>query len=164
MSEPVLTAQEVLKWNEATSNYWRKFLADNPAILSIPCDIANTKTIAELLHHIVAVELRWAERIARIPETPFEQVSQDSIEALYATHDKAIALLKQALAADIDWNQTIEFTTRSYGAMHGSLKTIYFHGTMHSIRHYAQLSTLVRQHGYKPAWLGDYLMMGVERI
>ncbi len=97
MSEPVLTAQEVLKWNEATSNYWRKFLADNPAILAIPCDIASTKTVAELLHHIVAVELRWAERIARIPETPFEQVSQDSIEALYATHDKAIALLKQTL-------------------------------------------------------------------
>ncbi len=69
MSEPVLTAQEVLKWNEATSNYWRKFLGENPAILAIPCDIAGTKSVAELLQHIVAVELRYAERIAHLPET-----------------------------------------------------------------------------------------------
>jgi uncharacterized damage-inducible protein DinB len=164
MSEPVLTAQEVLKWNESTSNYWRKFVADNPAILAIPCDIASTKTVAELLQHIVAVELRFAQRIARLPETAYEQIANDSVEALYATHDKAIALFKQTLAADTDWNQTIEFATRSYGTMRASLKTIYFHATLHGLRHYAQLSTLVRQEGYKPAWLGDYLMMGVERI
>jgi uncharacterized damage-inducible protein DinB len=48
--------------------------------------------------------------------------------------------------------------------MRASLKTNYFHAMLHSIRHYAQLSTLVRQHGHKPAWPGDYLMMGVERI
>jgi uncharacterized damage-inducible protein DinB len=164
MREPVLTAHEVLKWNEATSSYWRKFLTDNPAILAIPCDIASTKTVAQLLQHIVAVELRYAERIAHLPETPYEQIPNDSVETLYATHDRAIALYKQALAADTNWEETIEFTTRSYGTMRASLKTIYFHAMLHGIRHYAQLSTLVRQQGYKPAWLGDYLMMGVERI
>jgi uncharacterized damage-inducible protein DinB len=164
MSEPVLTAHEVLKWNESTSNYWRKFLADNPATLPIPCDIANTKTVADLLQHIVAVELRYAERIAHLPETAYEQIPNDSVEALYATHDKAIALFKQALGADTNWDQTIDFTTRSLGTMRASLKTIFFHATLHGLRHYAQLGTLVRQHGYKPAWLGDYLMMGVERI
>jgi uncharacterized damage-inducible protein DinB len=35
---------------------------------------------------------------------------------------------------------------------------------LHSIRHYAQLATLVRQHGYKPTLPGDYLFMGIERI
>ena len=164
MSEPVLTAQEVLKWNEATSSSWRKFLAENPAILAIPCDIANTKTVADLLQHIVAVELRFAERIAHLPETPYEQVANDSVEALYATHDKAIALFQQSLAADINWDQSIDFTTRSYGAMRASLKTIFFHAILHGLRHYAQLSTLVRQHGYKPTWQSDYLMMGVQRI
>jgi uncharacterized damage-inducible protein DinB len=164
MSEPVLTAHEVLKWNESTSNYWRKFVADNPAILAIPCDIASTKTVAELLQHIVAVELRFAQRIARLPETAYEQIANDSVETLYVTHDKAIALFKKTLAADINWDETIDFTTRSYGSMRASLKTMFFHATLHGLRHYAQLSTLVRQQGYKPAWLGDYLMMGVERI
>lgn len=164
MNEPVLTAQDTLAWYETTSGNWRRFLSENPAILAISCDIANAKTVAEFMQHIVAVELRWAERIARIPETPFEQVPSDSVEALYATHDRATQIFKRALTANHDWNETIEFQTRSLGPFRASLKTIYFHALLHSIRHYAQLGTLVRQHGYKPTWLGDYLMMGAERV
>jgi uncharacterized damage-inducible protein DinB len=164
MSEPALTAQDVLKWYEATSENWRKFLAENPAILAIPCDIANAKTVAEFMQHIVAVELRWAERIVRTAETPFEQVAFDSVDVIYATHDHATEIFKQALAADIDWNQIIEFQTRTYGGARATLKTIYFHALLHTIRHYAQLGTLVRQHGYKFTSPGDYLLMGVERI
>ena len=165
MSEPTLTAQEVLAWNETTSNQWRKFLTENPAILALPCDIPSKSTAAaQLLQHIVAVELRYAERIARLPASDYERVPYDSVEVIYATHDRAISLLKQSLAADIDWDDVIEFQTRSYGAMRASLKTNYFHALLHSIRHYAQLATLVRQHGYQPNWLGDYLLMGVQRV
>jgi uncharacterized damage-inducible protein DinB len=164
MSEPVLTAQEVLKWNETTSDLWRKFLTEHPDILALTCDIASTTTVAQLLQHIVAVELRYAERIAHIPETPYDQVPYDSVEAIYATHDRAIEILKRALTANHDWSETIEFQTRTYGLMRTTLKTIYFHALLHSIRHYAQLGTLARQHGYKPTWLGDYLMMGVQRV
>jgi uncharacterized damage-inducible protein DinB len=164
MSEPVLTAQETLKWYESTSDHWRKFLTENPAILAISCDIANTKCVAELMQHIVAVELRWAERLARTPETPYEQVPYDTVDVLYATHDRATEIIKQVLAANTDWDQIIEFQTRTYGAAKASLKTILFHALLHSIRHYAQLATLVRQHGYKPTLPGDYLLMGVQRI
>ncbi len=164
MSEPVLTAQEVLNWYETTSNYWRKFLTENPAILALPCDIANTKTVAELMQHIVAVELRWSERLIHTAETPYEQVAFDSVDAIYATHDRATEILRQALASTPDWSQVIEFQTRTFGPAKASLKTIYFHTVLHSIRHYAQLSTLVRQNGYKPTLFGDYLMMGLERI
>jgi uncharacterized damage-inducible protein DinB len=164
MTEPVLTAQETLKWYEVTSDHWRSLLAENPAILALPCDIANTKTVAELMQHIVAVELRWAERLIRTAETPYEQIAFDSVDTIYATHDRATAILKQALASTPDWSQVIEFQTRSFGPAKASLKTIYFHTLLHSVRHYAQLATLVRQHGYKPAIFGDYLLMGVERI
>ena len=79
MSEPVLTAQEALKWYESTSDHWRGFLSENPKILALPCDIANTSTVGQLLQHIVAVELRYAERIASHPETTYEQVPYDSV-------------------------------------------------------------------------------------
>jgi uncharacterized damage-inducible protein DinB len=164
MSEPVLTADEVLKWNESTSEHWRGFLAENPGVLAIACDIAGTKTVAELMQHIVAVELRYAERIAQVAESSYEQVAHDSVEAIYATHDRAIGMINEALAGETDWERRMEFQTRSYGAMRASMKTIYFHAMLHGIRHYAQLGTLVRQHGYKQAWMGDYLMMGVERV
>ena len=163
MSEPVLTARETLKWFETTSNNWRKLLTANPDILSISCDIANSVTVAQVLQHIVAVELRWAERIARLPETDFDQVPFGSVDAIYATHDRALDIYHQSLAADLDWDQIIDFITRTYGPASASRKTIFFHGMFHSIRHYAQLSTLIRQHGYKTDWGGDYLFMGLIR-
>jgi len=164
MTQPVLTAEDVLKWYETTSAYWRSLLSEHPEILAIPCDIANATTVAQLLQHIVAVELRWAERLARVPETPYEQVRFDSVDALYATHDQATSIFKRALNADTDWEAIIEFQTRTYGAARASARTILFHALLHSIRHYAQLGTLVRQHGYKPTWAADYLFMGVQRV
>jgi uncharacterized damage-inducible protein DinB len=162
MSEPVLTAQEVLKWNEITASTWRKLLTEHPEILGLACDIASTTTVAQLLRHIVAVELRYAERISRMPETSYEQIPFDSVDALFATHDRAIDIYKKLLADNIDWEEMIDFQTRSYGTAKASLKTIYFHAMLHGIRHYAQLGTLVRKHGYKTALPGDYLFMGVK--
>jgi len=164
MSEPALTGSELLSWNEETSERWRTFLTANPSILALECDIAGTKTAAELLQHIVVVELRYAERIARLPEHDYSAASFTSIEELYGIHDRAVALYKENLARGIDWNERIEFMTRSYGPIKSSFKTLLVHGLMHSIRHYAQLGTLVRQHGYKPDWLGDYMAMDFERV
>lgn len=50
------------------------------------------------------------------------------------------------------------------GVLRASRKTILVHALMHSIRHYAQLATLVRQHGVKPDWQMDYLLMGTQRV
>lgn len=164
MSEPALTAGEVFKWYETTSTHWRNFLAEHPEILALPCDIAGTKTVAEILQHIVAVELRYAQRLARMHETDYSEVPYDSVEALYRTHDRANKLYTQVLASDIDWEQKIDFQTRTWGHARSSLKTVLFHALLHSIRHYAQLGTLVRQHGFKPTWPGDYMVMGVELL
>jgi uncharacterized damage-inducible protein DinB len=120
--------------------------------------------VAEFLQHIVAVELRWAERLVHLQETSYDQVRFDSVEALYATHDQATAIYKRALATDTGWDHIIDFQTRTFGPARASAKAILFHGLLHSIRHYAQLGTLVRQHGYKPTLPGDYLFMHLERV
>jgi uncharacterized damage-inducible protein DinB len=164
MSEPVLTAQETLKWYETTATNWRKFLAAQPGILSLPCSIAKTTTVAQLLQHIVAVELRYAERISNLPESDYSNIAYDSVEAIYATHDRASALYNDALNANLDWDKQLEFTTRAGIKGRASLKTMFFHATFHSIRHYAQLSTLLREHGHATDWYGDYLFMGVTRL
>jgi uncharacterized damage-inducible protein DinB len=65
---------------------------------------------------------------------------------------------------DYDWSHKIEFVTMTAGKLRSSRKTILVHALMHSIRHYAQLATLARQHGFKPDWQMDYLMMGAERV
>jgi uncharacterized damage-inducible protein DinB len=162
INQPVFTANDAMRWHETAASGWRKLLHSQPGILALPCSIANTKNVAQLLQHIVAVELRYAERIAGKPETNYDSIPCDSVEAIYATHDRASALFNEALAAGIDWEQTIDFVTRSAGAAHASLKTIFFHAIFHSIRHYAQLATLIREHGYAIDCRADYLFMGAR--
>lgn len=159
MSEPALTASDLLAWNEATSTNWQQLLTDNPTLLAQPCDIAGVATIAQLVQHIVAVELRFAERLADLPVTDYAALPYDTVASLFATHDRAIAVYRQLLASDIDWDASIDYVTRALGTLRSTRKTLLFHALLHSIRHYAQLATLVRQHGVKPQWSMDYLML-----
>ena len=74
MSLPGLTGEELLAWVERTSQGWRELVTAHPEALSIPCDVRETHSVGELLQHIVAVELRYAERLHGLPETPYEAI------------------------------------------------------------------------------------------
>lgn len=155
-----LTADELIAWVDRTTEGWRELVVRHPEVLALPCDIRETHRVAELLQHIVAAELRYAERLADLQETAYEAIGMGSAEELFATHMRAMALLRERLqVADFDWDQPIDFVTRSAGRMRASRRTILVHLLMHSVRHYAQLATLVRQHGIKPEWPMDYLFM-----
>ena|ERR1700722_9389141 len=164
MTEPALTANDLIDWVEKTSAEWRSLLTRHPELLTIPCDIMRVQTVAQLLQHIVAVELRFAERLADQPATDYANIPYDSVEAIYAIHDRALALLRKLLNSEMNWNEAIEFSTRAMGPVRSARKTILFHLLLHGIRHYAQLSTLVRQHGVKPGLPMDYLFMDIEPV
>jgi len=161
-----LTADELMAWNERTSQGWRTLADQHPEILAFSCDVRETSNVGELLRHIVAVELRYAQRLHGLAESPYAEIQYDSAQVIYATHDKAMALLSELL---IDrqpswWEESITFTTRSAGTLQATRRTVLIHTLMHSIRHYAQLATLVRQHGIKPQWSMDYLSMGAANL
>jgi len=165
MTQPILTAEEVLAWNEKTAQGWRQLLTTHPELLTQPCDIAGTKTVAELLQHIVAAQLRYAERLAGLPISDYATIPFDSVDSIYATHDRATRIFQQLFTSDdIDWNEPIDFTTRTMGSLRSNRKTILFHALLHGIRHYAQLASLVRQRGVKPDWPMDYLFMRAEWV
>jgi uncharacterized damage-inducible protein DinB len=163
MAQPALTADEMLAWLETTSKSWRALIEANPEILELPCDVMGVGTVGGLLQHIVAVEVRYAEQLSGWQVTEYAEIPYDSAAAIYTTHERAMKMYRELLASDLDWDGKFDFVTRSMGPMWASRKTILFHALMHAIRHYAQLATLVRQHGIKPGWQMDYLMMGVER-
>jgi uncharacterized damage-inducible protein DinB len=164
MAEPALTANEMLTWLEHNSSKWKSFLITEPTILDLPCSVAGVTTVGGLLQHIVAVELRYAERLADLPATDYATVHFDSPGAIYATHDRAMKLLREQIDRDVDWSERIEFPTRSVGKVRASRRAVLFHSMLHSIRHYAQLATLVRESGIKPEWPMDYLPMDMERL
>lgn len=163
MTQPILTAEEILAWNEKTAQGWRQLLTDHPELLTQPCDIAGTKSVAELLQHIVAAQLRYAERLAGLPISDYDAIRFDSVDSIYATHDRAVAIFQQLIISDSNWDEPLDFTTRSRGSLRSNRKTILFHALLHGIRHYAQLATLVRRCGVQPEQPMDYLFMHIER-
>jgi uncharacterized damage-inducible protein DinB len=166
MNGPSLTATELLAWSEKTGANWRQLLSEHPELLKVPCDIARVKTIGELLQHIVAAQLRYAERLAELPVTEYDEIAFDRVESIYAAHDRGMTILHQLLESNsnVDWGGSIEFVTRRSGPARSSRKTVLFHALLHGIRHYAQLATLVRQQGVTPHWPMDYLFMDIESI
>jgi len=165
MPQPALTATDLLNWQQKTAQSWRTLIEAHPEILTMECSIGGVTTAGGLLQHIVAVELRYAERLAGLPATDYAAIPFDSAEAIYATHDHAIQLFRDQLERDdVDWNERIEFTTRTMGPARSARKTVLFHALLHAARHYAQLATLVRQNGIKPAWQMDYLPMDIELV
>lgn len=162
---PNIPAEKLVAWNDTTAQQWRDFIFANPAVLALLCDIRNGKTVADTLQHIVAVELRYAQRLVGLPESPYEEILKNSIDSLHAAHELAIGLVRSLLAnPDYDWSAELTLDTISAGRLRASRETILVHLTLHGIRHYAQLATLVRQQGFKTTWPMDYLFVDAQRV
>lgn len=159
-----IDVRKLLAWNDTSAHQWHRFITVHPAVFTLPSDIRNSTTVAHTLQHIVAAEQRYAQRLASLPETAYEDVPCDSIDAILSTHQNAFSILDRLLVDPAyDWQQRLTFTTITAGTLRSSRETILLHLTLHSIRHYAQLATLVRQHGFKPDWPLDFLFMDAER-
>jgi uncharacterized damage-inducible protein DinB len=175
-----LSFGELLDYSAEESNHWRDFFTQHPDALDLPCDIAQTKTVRELVLHIVVVQMRYAERLLNMPVTEFESLlaqltgakpgEEKSGKAQIA--DKIFALGRKSLedlrsfaiaANDSDWDGTLTFPTRSAGSLTASRRKIFIHALLHGVRHWAQLSTYLRQKGYKQDWQHDFIFSGVIR-
>jgi len=120
-----ITGTELQEWVEHMSRGWKNLLESHPEILSFPCDIRETTSVAQLLQHIVAVELRYAESLNELAQTPYESIPYDSVDAIYATHGRAMDLLRPLMDRDEPfWEAVPEFKTRSAG----TLRAIASHG------------------------------------
>ena len=159
MSAPNLSADELLAWLETTSTNWRKLLNAHPELLTQSCDVAGVQTVGQLLQHIVAAELRYAERLTDTPATDYASIPFATADEIFATHQHALEILRNLLQdSEFDWNREIEFPTLTAGKRRATRKAAFQHAMLHGIRHYAQLATLVRQHGIRPA-PSDYLLL-----
>jgi uncharacterized damage-inducible protein DinB len=159
-----LTAEETLKWNDTSANQWRRLLHQHPRALSFLCDIRDGRTVADLLQHIVAAELRYAERLHNEPVTDYADIPNASVDEIFDTHDIAMAKYRDLLENDsYNWQADVEFPTKD-GLLIASRRTILFQALLHSMRHYAQLATLLRRGGINPNLTQDYLFMHAKVI
>lgn len=75
-----------------------------------------------------------------------------------------MALVRPLLDRDEQfWEADSEVRTRSAGVLRTTRRAVLAHLLTHSIRHYAQLATLSRQHGVPPDWPMDYILLRATR-
>jgi uncharacterized damage-inducible protein DinB len=159
MTTAAITLEELLVDNEAATEKWKVWFAANPAALEVPCSIYNSDTVRGLLKHIFAVELRHSQRLAGENVTAYDSIPVGSLDDLMAVHAQATQNLRKFLSSanDTALLEVIPLQTVSAGTLHASRRKLYAHILLHSIRHWAQLSSLLREAGYKTDWPKDFL-------
>lgn len=164
-SMPALTCDELLRHNEIESANWRDFFDNYPETLGLPAEFANMHEVRGVLLHIFAVELIYAERIAGVtrPRLDYADFPSANLDELFSNHDKAMEHLRGflALGAQADWDTVINFETKTSGTLRGSKRKCFVHLFLHSVRHWAQLATFLRESGFKQEWGHDFIFSNV---
>lgn len=159
MSIPAITFEEFLADNEATTAKWRAWLEAHPEALEVLCDVAGSNSVGELVHHIFAVQLRHSQRLLGEPVHGYDNDPIATLEALFALAEEGQGNLRRFLVHTSEANaaEVIHFTVRSGRQVSVSRRKLFAHVMIHSIRHWAQIGTLLRQNGFHVNWPGDLL-------
>lgn len=152
--------EELLAWSDEAANFWKAHLDANPALLDLPCGIGGAGNVQDFVRHIWGAELRWAQRLASLPETPREQIPAGPLDALFDLHRQAVLIFRDLLSAPEDtWNEPylLNFSWAPPEMRTVSRRKVAAHALFHSQRHWAQLATLVRNAGFPSNFRGDLL-------
>ncbi len=159
MTSAAITLEELLVDNEVSTRKWQAWFANNPAALDVPCAIYNSGSVLGLLKHIFAVELRHSQRLNGEEVTAYDAIPVGSLDDLIAVHSQATQNLRRFLASanDAALLEVIALQTVSAGTLYASRRKLFAHILLHSMRHWAQLSSLLREAGYTTDWPKDFL-------
>jgi uncharacterized damage-inducible protein DinB len=163
MCDPVL--QALLAWNRAECVRWGTWFAAHPEALALGLGAGAGGTVRQAIHHVFAVDLRYAQRLMGLPVAAFETIEADGCAELFAlgvrAQDLLSAWLARATPAELAQDHT--FMTLSAGERRASARKILLHATTHHVRHWAQLATILRQHGSRGDWAHDFLLSDAMR-
>jgi uncharacterized damage-inducible protein DinB len=157
---PAITLEELLVWNQEASDFWKKHLDADPSLLELPCGIGGAVNVQAFVRHIWVVELRWSQRIAKLPELPREAVPDGPLDVLFGLHLQAVEIFRTLLnnpAQDWDAITKLEYDWLAAHAQTPTARKLTAHALFHSQRHWAQLATLVRAAGSPSGFMGDVL-------
>ncbi len=154
-----LSYEMLMAYTAGEQRRWFDWLQEHPAAADVPTGEGRTATVRGLVIHIFAVQLRYAERLLGEPVTAYEDLRTDSMSSIFHIAGRAHEKLEQffAHATDEDFHRMLTFETMTIGTMTASVGAIVGHIFIHTIRHWAQISTALRQAGYGDQWPHDLL-------
>lgn len=145
------------KWREWFEQQGSRALADSAG----PNGDGRFTTIGDLVKHIFSAEKRYVERLSERPLTDTASLPSNNVDALFEFGRQSRKDLKDMLATfpAAAWDAPKEFNIVKY-SLTATPKKIIFHVLMHEIRHWAQISTLLRLNGMTGAF-HDFLFSPV---
>ena len=155
-----LSFPELLRFDEQETTRWHEFLArQSPELLDLDIDLAGGGTVRALLLHMFAVELKYAELLSGNTLTKVSDLPTPSVDEIFGVAATAQKKIRDYLktASDADLNAKITFPTLSAGEQTATRRKVLGHALVHSLRHWAQLTTEMRRRGYKADWHHDFL-------
>lgn len=155
--DPGISFATLLAYNSDENAHWKRWFADHPSALDLPCDVAGAGTVRKLLLHIFCTELFFASQVLDQVRPNFESLPQGSLDELFAISIDARGKFDQFLAMSKpgDWSTPRPMGFRDVKA---SKAKMMMQAIWHSVNHRGQLATFLRQQGFKQDWIHDFLL------
>ena len=157
---PAITLEELLAWDCQSADFWKAHLESNLALLQLPCGIGGNADVQGFVRHIWGAELVWSQIIAGLPVTDYDVWPTGPLDALFHLHLSAVRNFRALLDnPNTNWDErSVHYPWRPPDAPKPTPRKAIAHVLLHSQRHWAQLSTLVRSAGFPSGFLGDLLL------
>ena len=141
---------------------WKKWFQDHPEALDLPCDIAGSPTVHNLVLHIFTVDLFYSHLLLGLDRPDYKCLPHSTIDELFAIGEQAAVKLREFLdrATAEDWDEIVPLRFVDRGA---SKRKIMAQVGLHGVHHRAQLASHLRQRGYKQDWMHDFVLSDVIR-
>ena len=153
---------DLLRYNESEAMKWRAWLEAQPSdLLDAPFGNAAKRmgNVREMIRHIFITEWVYACVLNGEPYDGRDQFKHDSIAELFAIGDRARAGLRKYLAnaTGVELGNSLTLSAAGF-TISGSARKFLTHTFVHSLRHWAQLATVLRQHGRETSWPHDFVL------
>jgi uncharacterized damage-inducible protein DinB len=146
---------ELLDYSDEEARRWQEFFVRYPQALDLPFDVAGT--VRELVLHIFSVELHFANLVSGAEDSDPKNQTAATLGQLFAISADASRKYRQffSQATAEDWGTLVQLGRINVKASKRKLVT---QALTHSLRHWAQLATYLRQQGFKQDWRHDFLL------
>ena len=159
MSNPTTAIAPLFAWRDIETSRWRSFFEANPRALDFPAGDGTMDTVRGLVRHIFAVELRYGQRLTGQSVTDWSDFRQHDPSDLFTIGEEARHMIEQymATADEASLSGTMTFSTLTAGTITATRRKILVNVVTHGVRHWAQVTTFVRQGGVRASWPHDLL-------
>jgi hypothetical protein len=154
-----VSVEELLYYTGEERQTWETwFRLNGEDLLKMPIAGGNEKTVGALILSIFGPEMRYAQLLRGEVLVEYRARPCEHVAELFGFGLETRKLMRAVIrsAAPEDWTRVYEFSTggESYSV---SMRKIVFHALVREIRNWAQVSRIMRDHGFEPPANRDLL-------